>query len=253
MSTNRLGPHFDIHGGGADLTFPHHENEIAQSEAATGQPFVNVWMHNGHVRVDDEKMSKSLGNFFTVREMLKKYSGEVIRYFLVASHYRSPLNYSDQQLDAARESLTRLYTALRGLPATSSEASSGYPERFQAAMDDDFNTPEALAVLFDLARESNRLRNEAPAQAADYAATLRKLAETLGLLQDDPAAYLQAVANEEVATSINREEIERLIFERESARKRKDWAEADRLRDELDHCGIRLEDGADGTTWRRNH
>ena len=251
MSTNRLGPHFDIHGGGADLTFPHHENEIAQSEAATGQPFANVWMHNGHVRVDNEKMSKSLGNFFTVREVLKRYSGEVIRYFLVASHYRSPLNYSDQQLDAARESLTRLYTALRGLPVTSCETPNEYPERFQAAMDDDFNTPEALAVLFDLAREVNRLRNEAPAKAGHYAATLRQLGETLGLLQNDPAAYLQAVANEAVATWISKEEIERLILERESARKCRDWAAADRLRGELENRGVLLEDGAHGTTWRR--
>ena len=162
MSTSSLGNQFDIHGGGMDLKFPHHENEIAQSEAATGQKFANLWMHNGFVRVDDEKMSKSLDNFFTVREVLKNYSAEVIRYFIVASHYRSPLNYSNLQLDSARASLTRFYTAMRGVEAGQPDEGDEYISRFQEAMNDDFNTPEALAVMFDLAHEMNRVRNSDP-------------------------------------------------------------------------------------------
>ena len=249
MSTGCLGNHFDIHGGGADLMFPHHENEIAQSEGATGEPFVNVWMHNGFVRVNDEKMSKSLGNFFTVRDILERYQPEEVRYFILASHYRSPLNYDDSQLDGARAALTRLYTALRGLPADAGPAGgAAYRERFDAAMNDDFNTPEALAVLFDLAREVNRLRGGDAAAAAGLAAELRLLGDDLGLLGQDPEAYLKAGAGEDGLTDAA---IEDLINRRTAARKAKDFAEADRIRDELQAAAILLEDGPGGTTWRR--
>jgi len=248
MSTARLGNHFDIHGGGQDLQFPHHENEIAQSEGATGEPFVNIWMHNGFVRVDEEKMSKSLGNFFTVREVLQRYRPEEVRFFILASHYRSPLNYGDGQLDAARTALARLYTALREVPPARAEPDAACRARFEAAMDDDFNTPVALAVLFDVAREVNRLREAQPERAADLAATLRRLGGVLGLLQDDPGAFLRAGAG---AEALPEAQIEALIARRTEARARRDWAEADRLRDELASHGVVLEDGAQGTTWRR--
>jgi cysteinyl-tRNA synthetase len=250
MSTGCLGNHFDIHGGGADLMFPHHENEIAQSEGATGEPFVNLWMHNGFVRVNDEKMSKSLGNFFTVREILERYQPEEVRYFILGSHYRSPLNYDDSQLDGARAALTRLYTALRGLSteAAAAEGGESFRERFDAAMDDDFNTPEALAVLFELAREINRLRGRDTAAAAALGAELRRLGADLGLLGQDPDAYLQSGAD---AGGLADADIDDLIARRNAAREAKDFAEADRLRDQLTAANVLLEDGPGGTTWRR--
>ncbi len=249
MSTCCLGNHFDIHGGGQDLQFPHHENEIAQSEAATGETFVNLWMHNGFVRIDDEKMSKSLGNFFTVREVLKLYKGEEIRYFVLASHYRSPLNYADQLLDNARTALSRLYNTLRDLelPAEVDENDPAI-EKFKQAMDDDFNTPEALAVIFDLANQVNRLREKDKSAALQKAAVLKKLANVLGLLEADPEQFLQAGAGE----SSDAEKIEALIVARKEARENKDWAAADRIRDELDAMGVVLEDKDGKTVWRRS-
>ena len=248
MSTAALGNHFDIHGGGVDLCFPHHENEIAQSEGATGEKFVNLWMHNGFVNVDDEKMSKSLGNFFTVRDVLKLYPAEVIRYFIVSSHYRSPLNYSDAQLDQARAGLGRLYIALRGMPAAAPATGGDWRARFKAAMDDDFNTPVAMSVLFDLAREANTLRESKPGESASLAALLKELGGMLGILQTDPEVFLQAGA---AGDGMAAEQVEQLIAARKAARAAKEWKEADRLRAELDAAGIVIEDGADGTTWRR--
>jgi cysteinyl-tRNA synthetase len=279
MSTAALGDSFDIHGGGADLTFPHHENEIAQSEGATGHPFVNYWMHNGFVRINDEKMSKSLGNFFTVREILEHYRAEEVRYFILTSHYRSPLNYDTEHLDNARAALTRFYTARRGLPQVNAEGGEGYASRFRDAMDDDFNTPEALAVLFDLVREINRLKESDVNGAAALAAVLRQLGGTLGILQEDPETYLKGeseitgtgnltaqsagvsgegrgnfedvVGGAKGVVGFSHERIDTLIEERAVAKKEKNWSEADRIRDELQAAGIILEDGAQGTTWRR--
>ncbi len=249
MSVEAFGEHFDIHGGGLDLQFPHHENEIAQSEGACGCTFVNYWLHNGFVRVDNEKMSKSLGNFFTIREVMKQYDPEVIRYFILTSHYRSPLNYSDQHLDGAKAALTTLYNALRGLDvATVTVNENEYSDRFYTAMDDDFNTSEALAVLFELAREINRCSNEEPVRALGYAAQLRHLGGLLGMLQRDPEAFLKGGAAE---GGLDDAAIENLIAARLEARANKDYAESDRIRDELKSQGIVLEDGPQGTTWRR--
>jgi cysteinyl-tRNA synthetase len=248
MSTSCLGNHFDIHGGGADLQFPHHENEIAQSEGATGEKFVNLWMHNGFVRVNEEKMSKSLGNFFTVREILEVYRPEEVRYFILTSQYRSPLNYDDEHLDNARAALTRFYTALRGLPVDVEPAGGEvFAKRFQDAMDDDFNTPEALAVLFDLVRELNRIREEDQTRAAGLAAELRRLGGVLGLLEDDADSFLKGV----VVGGLADQDIDDLIRQRTEARTSKNWAEADRIRDQLQDAGVALEDGPQGTTWRR--
>jgi cysteinyl-tRNA synthetase len=256
MSTGRLGAHFDIHGGGQDLQFPHHENEIAQSEAATGEKFVNYWMHVGFVRIKEEKMSKSLGNVFNLRDVLAVFDPEVVRYFLLSSHYRSPLNYTEEQLAEARSALTRFYLALRGVPAGENAAAGEFAERFYAAMDDDFNTPEALAVLFDLSRELNRAKEHNPDQAPGLAAVLRQLGGVLGLLQSDPEVFLRSGAPSEVSKQVvllyNLGPIEELIEQRAQARSRKDWVEADRIRAELKSQGVVLEDRPDGTTeWRR--
>ena len=249
MSTACLGDHFDIHGGGMDLQFPHHENEIAQSEAATGGKFVNVWMHNGFVRIDDEKMSKSLGNFFTVRGVLERYPAEAVRFFMLSSHYRSPLNYSEDRLRQADAALRRLYTALRGFGGSPDEPDAEWLARFRAAMDDDFNTPEAISVLFELAREVNRAREPGTVdRAGALAGTLRVLGATLGLLGTDPEAYLRG---EPAAGGPGDAEIEAMIAERAAARARRDWAEADRWRDSLAAAGVVIEDGAQGTVWRR--
>jgi len=250
MATECLGAHFDIHGGGMDLQFPHHENEIAQSEAATGEHFVNYWIHNGFVQVDEEKMSKSLGNFFTVREILSVYQPEEVRYFILASHYRSPLNYGDDNLDKARGALQRLYTALRDTGVDGqAEPLVEYVERFDAAMNDDFNTPEALAVLFELARAMNRSRDSNDGQLAELVATIHQLAGRLGILQSDPEVYLRGdTAQGEAADDAL---IDDLVVQRQAARERRDWAEADRLRDQLLEMGIELEDAAGRTRWRR--
>jgi cysteinyl-tRNA synthetase len=242
MSESHLGNHFDIHGGGQDLQFPHHENEIAQSEAAHDCTMANYWMHNGFVRVDDEKMSKSLGNFFTIRDVLKKYDAEVVRFFILRAHYRSPLNYSDKHLDDAKQALTRLYTALRGV-----RSDAHYDEQdnasinFKAAMNDDFNTPEAIAVLFDLANELNKTRN------VKVAAQLKGLASLLGLLNRDPESFLKA-GNLDSDDVLN---IEQLILARTEAKLTKNFVEADKIRQDLMAQGVILEDSPQGTTWRR--
>ncbi len=252
MGSEILGKHFDIHGGGADLQFPHHENEIAQSEGAHQCQFVNVWMHNGFVRVDEEKMSKSLGNFFTIREVLKKYDAEVVRFFILRAHYRSQLNYSDAHLDDAKGALTRLYTALKNIPSHPPLAwarlgegavnwNEPHAQRFKAAMDDDFNTPEAVAVLFDLANEVNKT------SAPQLAAQLRALGGTLGLLQREATEFLQG----SVVEGLSETQVSEQIAARIVAKLSKNYAEADRIRKELLTAGIVLEDSATGTTWRR--
>ncbi len=247
MSTACLGDTFDIHGGGSDLVFPHHENERAQSECATGKPFVNTWMHVGFVQVDKEKMSKSLNNFFTIREVLAQYDAQVIRYFLLASHYRSPVNYSKELLDQAKNSLERLYTALRGLDINSKAASpraAEFKKRFIDAMNDDFNTPIAMSVLFDLATALNTARN---AQAQDIdalAAMLKELGAVLGILESDPETFLQGKID-------GVDKIEQLIQARLDARQTKNWQKADEIRQQLTEMGVVLEDTPQGTTWRK--
>ncbi len=262
MSSALLGDHFDIHGGGQDLQFPHHENEIAQSEGAQGHAFVNYWLHNGFVRVDDEKMSKSLGNFFTVREILAKYDAEVVRFFILRAHYRSPLSYSDHHLNDARQALTRLYTALKDHNVAAGPVDWGDPRaaRFREAMDDDFNTPEAIAVLFELANETNRDNSR------DSAAMLKSLAATLGFLQRTPTEFLQGrdvvvnltgvSARSEFGSvtpkTYSPDSIDQLIAERTIAKDVKNYAEADRIREELEDAGIILEDKPGSRTeWRR--
>jgi len=251
MSMHALGQHFDIHGGGQDLMFPHHENEIAQSCCATGQPFVNVWMHNGFLRIDDEKMSKSLGNFFTIKDILTTYSAEVVRFFLLSSHYRSPLNFTDSNLDEAGSALSGLYMALRGIDIADAQLSDNHVADFNTAMDDDFNTPRAIAVLHDLAHVLNRIDDKSSAQALSMAATMRYLGNVLGLLQDDPDRYLQSGRPDTAETGITDAQIKGLIEERQAARAGRDFKRADEIRDQLTQAGILLEDGPQGTTWRR--
>lgn len=240
MSAQHLGAHFDIHGGGQDLQFPHHENEIAQSEATHGCQMANMWMHNGFVRVDDEKMSKSLGNFFTIRTVLEKYDAEIVRFFILRAHYRSPLNYSDKHLDDAKAALTRLYTALRGANAIVEKVNWNNPfaKRFKTAMDDDFNTPEAIAVLFDLAGEVNK------AKSIEMANMLKSLANVVGLLQRSADDFLQGLNSQEI-------DVDALIAARLQAKKDRDFAKADSIRDTLQSVGIILEDTPQGTTWRK--
>ncbi|WP_025871317.1 cysteine--tRNA ligase [Methylobacillus glycogenes] len=246
MGEKQLGKHFDIHGGGQDLQFPHHENEIAQSEGAHGCTFVNYWMHNGFIRVDDEKMSKSLGNFFTIRQVLEQYDAEVVRFFILRAQYRSPLNYSDHHLNDAKQALTRLYTALRGVEAEAVELDwqQAHAARFQQAMNDDFNTPEACAVLFELATEVNR------SGSAQLAGLLKTLAGMLGLLQRDAEEFLQG-KDDGGSEGLSAEDIRSLIDQRLAAKQAKNYAEADRLRALLTAQDIILEDTPAGTTWRR--
>lgn len=251
MSTAMLGNHFDIHGGGVDLKFPHHENEIAQSCAATGAPFVNLWMHNGFVNVDDEKMSKSLGNFFTLREVLKVHHAEAVRYFLIASQYRGPINYTNDSLVQARAALDRLYTALRGVTISQTALPPEPLRRFQEAMNDDFNTPEALAVIQSLARDLNTAKAERPGEAAQLAGAIRHLGSVLGIAQSDPEAWFKQGGAGQSAVTPSDAEIDALIEARRAARAAKNWKESDRIRDQLAAAGIVLEDGAKGTIWRR--
>ncbi|MDY0640937.1 cysteine--tRNA ligase [Pasteurella multocida] len=247
MNHKELGEHFDIHGGGSDLTFPHHENEIAQSCCAHSGRYVNYWIHSGMIMVDREKMSKSLGNFFTLREVLSLYDAESVRYFLLTAHYRSQLNYSEENLNLAHSALERLYTALRGTdPTAVATEGQNYLAAFREAMDDDFNTPKAISVLFEIAREINKLKNEDILKANALAARLRELAGILGLLYQDPEQFLQSGSdNDEVAL------IEALIKQRNDARVAKDWASADAARNKLAEMGVVLEDNVNGTTWRK--
>ncbi|KEZ77895.1 cysteine--tRNA ligase [Salinisphaera hydrothermalis] len=252
MSTHCLGDSFDIHGGGLDLQFPHHENEIAQSEAATGKRYVGLWMHNGFVTVDDEKMSKSLGNFLTLRDVLAQYDAESVRYFVLATHYRSPLAYNAEAMDSAASALARLYTTLRDAPAggdAHADVNAAYRSRFLEAMDDDLNTPAAIAVLFDMAREANRAGADESTRRADLAAGLREFGAMIGLLQQDADAYLQAGGVTD--DGLTAETIEGMLAQRREARAARDFATADRIRDELTAAGVVLEDSAEGTKWRR--
>jgi len=253
MNKKHLGEVFDIHGGGSDLSFPHHENEIAQSCCAHHGQYVNTWMHSGMVQVDKVKMSKSLNNFFTIKDVLEVYDSETVRYFLISGHYRSQLNYSEDNLKQARASLERLYTAIRDIELVDLASvdqqmkDSKFYQSFVKAMDDDFNTPEALAVLFELAKEVNRTKIDEPSQASFLASMLVNFANVLGLLSQSPEQFLQgdAGSTDEVA------EIEALILQRKTARENKDWASADDARDKLAALNVVLEDGANGTTWRK--
>ena len=250
MSTCCLGNTFDIHGGGPDLKFPHHENEIAQSEAATGETYVNYWMHAGAVRVNKEKMSKSLGNFFTIREVLEKYAPEVVRYFLISSQYRSQVDYSESSLSESQSALDRMYQSLRGLELRDGGLEKRFVDRFNEAMCDDFNTPLALAVMFDLVKELNSARDSDLVLVNRLASTLKYLGSVLGLLETDPEAYFkQAPA---VEGALSEQDIEGLIAERTQARADKNWAESDRIRDLLLDEGVTLDDSKGGTTWRRS-
>jgi len=251
MSTYCLGNHFDIHGGGQDLQFPHHENEIAQSTCSTGEEFANIWMHNGFVRIDEEKMSKSLNNFFTIREVLKNYQPEVVRFFILSSHYRSPLNYSDANLDEAKASLTRLYTALRDSKNESDfDIDKNYITKFNSFMNDDFNTPKAIALLHEIAKKINRLEDKNNQEYMVLASTLKKLASILGLLELSPQDFLQGKESQN-ENNIDDNYINNLIVERNNARENKDFDRADSIRDELKELGISLEDSEDSTDWRR--
>ena len=250
MSTHHLGNHFDIHGGGMDLTFPHHENEIAQSEGANNCSFVNTWMHVGFVNINDEKMSKSLNNFFTIRDVLKKYDGETLRYFLISSHYRSPLNFSDENLASAKSALTRLYTAIRGLSASTKAMDQvsmrfDYEKRFNEALDDDFNTPIALSILFEIAKHANTEREDDKDQAGALSELLKKLGNHIGIMGYDADDYLK------MGIEFSDVKIDEKIRQRESARAAKDFAMSDQIRDELLALDIVLEDSINGTTWRR--
>ncbi|QIZ77169.1 cysteine--tRNA ligase [Ferrimonas lipolytica] len=247
MNGKHLGEVFDIHGGGSDLMFPHHENEVAQSCCAHNGNYVNYWMHSGMVQVNKEKMSKSLGNFFTIGDVLEQYAAESVRYFLLSSHYRSQLNYSEENLGQAHSALERLYTALRGVtPAAEAQLDNDYVARFNAAMDDDINTAEALPVLFELAREINTVKEGDAAKASQLAALMLHLAGILGLLSQDPEAFLQGGGNDDEVA-----QIEAWIVQRNEARAAKDWGKADEARDALNALGVVLEDSASGTTWRR--
>ncbi|MFM2478818.1 cysteine--tRNA ligase [Celerinatantimonas sp. MCCC 1A17872] len=249
MNMKHLGSTFDIHGGGSDLAFPHHENEIAQSCCAHHTHYVNYWIHSGMVQVDKVKMSKSLGNFFTIRDVLQEYDGQTVRYFLVSGHYRSQLNYSEDNLKQARAAVERLYTALRAVTPVepSDDLVKSYRDAFIEAMDDDFNTPEALPVLFDLAKAINKVKDSAPEQAGQYASVLIELGSVLGLCGEDPEVYLQGASGDDGQSS----KIEALIKQRNDARAAKDWAAADQARDALSAMGVVLEDGPQGTTWRK--
>jgi len=243
-----LGNHFDIHGGGPDLPFPHHENEIAQSEAANGETFVNYWLHAGAVRVNKEKMSKSLGNFFTIREVLAKYPAEIVRYLLTASHYRSQIDYAEDALVEAQRALDRLYTAMDQLELSDVSLEGPYLDRFNAAMDDDFNTREAIVVLFEMAREVNCLKRDADPQAAVLASQMRGLGNILGLLALDPHAYLRGQAGEDDLADAD---IDALVAKRHQAKIDRDFSLSDQIRDQLKDAGVVLQDSKDGTGWKR--